>query len=274
MGGCILYRLLLECFFPFCLGACWFSFSNTAARRFCEGRPPLAGRSRCPACGAVLGPVDLVPVLSWLFLRGRCRRCGAPIPLRELVTELLGGAAALLCRWRYGAAVLWRHGLCGLSWAALLALAVCGLLLSVSLIDAETLLIPDGFCLCIGAAALASLPLAAEGPLRALPARLAGALCVSVPLWLLERLCPGSIGAGDAKLMAAAGLLLGWQRTLAAFWVAVVACGAVCTVLLLARRVKRGTRIALGPYLAGGIVVMLLFGDSLLQPAHAFTFYK
>ena len=65
-------------------------------------------------------------MFSWLFLRGRCRHCGAHIPARYLLVELLGGVLALGCTWRYGAAYALPGGLFGMSWAALLALAVCG----------------------------------------------------------------------------------------------------------------------------------------------------
>lgn len=259
------FLLLAEGFVPFWLGTCWFSFANTAARRYCAGISPWAGRSRCPACGAVLGPAELIPVVSWLFLRGRCRHCRARIPLRELLVELAGGAAALLCRWRYAAAGPLCEGLFGLSWAALLALFACGLLLAVSLVDAQMQLIPDFLVIGLGLAGLLSVFLAPGRFSQVLVDRLAGALCVSVPLWLLGRVYPGCIGAGDCKFMAAAGLLLGWAGALTAFLWAVVLAGLVCAGLLLTRRVGRGTRIALGPYLAGGTAAMLLFGGPLLQ---------
>ena len=138
----LLLELLLG-LIRFLLGAALFSFMNVVAWRLPRGMDPLKGRSVCPQCGHTLGAPDLVPVFSWLFLRGRCRHCGAHIPARYLLVELLGGMLALGCTWRYGAAYALPGGLFGMSWAALLALAVCGILLSVSLIDAETQTIPD-----------------------------------------------------------------------------------------------------------------------------------
>ena len=79
----------------FLLGAALFSFMNVVAWRLPRNMDPLKGRSICPRCGRTLDAPDLVPVFSWLFLRGRCRHCRAPIPVRYLLVELLGGVLAL-----------------------------------------------------------------------------------------------------------------------------------------------------------------------------------
>ena len=135
--------LLLECLLGlirFLLGAALFSFMNVVAWRLPRNMDPLKGRSICPRCGRTLDAPDLVPVFSWLFLRGRCRHCGAHIPARYLLVEVLGGVLALGCTRQYGAALALPDGLFGMSWAALLALAVCGILLSIALIrhDADS----------------------------------------------------------------------------------------------------------------------------------------
>lgn len=92
--------LLLECLLGlirFLLGAALFSFMNVVAWRLPRNMDPLKGRSICPRCGRTLDAPDLVPVFSWLFLRGRCRHCGAHIPARYLLVEVLGGVLALGC---------------------------------------------------------------------------------------------------------------------------------------------------------------------------------
>ena len=91
----LLLELLLG-LIRFLLGAALFSFMNVVAWRLPRGMDPLKGRSVCPQCGHTLGAPDLVPVFSWLFLRGRCRHCGAHIPARYLLVELLGGVLALV----------------------------------------------------------------------------------------------------------------------------------------------------------------------------------
>ena len=243
------------------LGAALFSFMNVVAWRLPRGMDPLKGRSVCPQCGHTLGAPDLVPVFSWLFLRGRCRHCGAHIPARYLLVELLGGVLALGCTWRYGAAYALPGGLFGMSWAALLALAVCGILLSVSLIDAETQTIPDRLNLALAVFGAVSVLLS---PADWLP-HVIGALCVSVPMFLLCLVIDGAFGGGDIKLMAAAGLFLGWQNTLLAMFFGIVFGGMYGIYLLAAKKAGKKDHFAFGPFLCAGIVIAMLFGGPVLE---------
>ena len=209
----------------FLLGAALFSFMNVVAWRLPRGKNPLTGRSFCPQCGAALTAGDLVPVFSWLFLRGRCRHCRAPIPVRYLLVELLGGV-----------------------------------LLSIALIDAETQLIPNRLNAAVAVLAVLNLLLS--------PARWAGALigmvCISVPMLLLCLAIPGAFGGGDIKLMAAAGLFLGWQHTLLAMFFGILGGGFYGMYLLAARKADKKDHFAFGPFLCVGIVLALLFGDPVL----------
>ena len=81
------------------LGLLLGSFIATVVVRWPKGESPLAGRSQCDACGRVLGPLDLVPVLSFVLLRGRCRSCGAPIGLAHLAVELSAGGVGAIAGW-------------------------------------------------------------------------------------------------------------------------------------------------------------------------------
>ena len=229
----LLLELLLG-LIRFLLGAALFSFMNVVAWRLPRGMDPLKGRSVCPQCGHTLGAPDLVPVFSWLFLRGRCRHCGAHIPARYLLVELLGGVLALGCTWRYGAAYALPGGLFGMSWAALLALAVCGAV-SVLLSPADWL------------------------------PHIIGALCVSVPMFLLCLVIDGAFGGGDIKLMAAAGLFLGWQHTLLAMFFGIVFGGMYGIYLLAAKKAGKKDHFAFGPFLCAGIVIAMLFGEPVLE---------
>lgn len=245
----------------FMAGAAIFSFFDVIAWRLPRALPIARGRSVCPACGAVLGARDLVPVFSWLFLRGRCRRCGAPIPVRHPLGEALGGLAALACAARFGAG-----SVLGLSVPALLALLACGVLYAVACIDAATQQIPDRLSAAL--ALLGALLVLWQGAHAGSWAGLAwrhgiGAVCVSVPMLLLCLAVPGAFGGGDIKLMAAAGLLLGWRNTLVAFFLAVLGGGVYGAALLLTRRARRGDHFAFGPFLCAGIGAALFLGDAL-----------
>lgn len=245
----------------FLLGAALFSFMNVVAWRLPRDMDPLKGRSLCPQCGHTLEAPDLIPVFSWLFLRGRCRHCGAPIPVRYFLVEVLGGALALGCTWRYGAAYALPDGLFGMSWAALLALAVCGVLLSVALIDAETQIIPDRLNAALAVLGVLSVLLSPAGWLG----HLIGALCISVPMFLLCLAIPGAFGGGDIKLMAAAGLFLGWQHTLLAMFLGILGGGGYGIWLLAAKKADKKDHFAFGPFLCVGIVVAMLFGEPILE---------
>ncbi|MDO5384846.1 MAG: prepilin peptidase [Rikenellaceae bacterium] len=251
----------LQALVPFFAGAALFSFMNAAAWRLPRGQSPLDGRSACPACGHVLGAADLVPVLGWLALRGRCRYCGEAIPVRYLLAELVGGALGVGCLWRFGPALTLAEGLFGLRWEGLLALVWCGLLGAVALIDAETMTIPDRLNLLLAAAGLVGLLLHPGLWTN----RLLGALCVSVPMLLLCLAVPGGFGGGDIKLMAAAGLFLGWQRTLLAGFLALVGGGSYGIWLLAAHKAGRRDHFAFGPFLCAGLVIALLFGEPILR---------
>lgn len=244
----------------FLLGAALFSFMNVVAWRLPRGKSPLTGRSFCPQCGATLTAADLVPVFSWLCLRGRCRHCKAPIPVRYLLVELLGGVLALGCLWRFGAAYSLAEGLFGMRWQGLLALALCGVLLSIALIDAENQIIPNRLNAAVAVLAVVNLLLS--------PARWAGCLigmvCVSVPMLLLCFVIPGAFGGGDIKLMAAAGLFLGWQNTVVAMFFGILGGGFYGMYLLGAKKADKKDHFAFGPFLCVGIALALLFGDAVL----------
>lgn len=201
-----------------------------------------------------------MPVFSWLALHGRCRHCGARIPARYLAVELLGGVLALGCRWRFGAAYALADGLFGIRWQGLAALALCGVLLSIALIDAETQLIPNRLNAAVAVLAVVELLLS--------PARwggcVVGALCVSVPMLLLCLAIPGAFGGGDIKLMAAAGLFLGWQHTLLAMFFGILGGGFYGIYLLAAHKADKKDHFAFGPFLCAGIVLALLFGEPVL----------
>lgn len=258
----LLFLQALLAFLIFMLGAALFSFMNVVAWRLPQGLGVIKGRSACPACGAALTARDLIPVFSWVFLRGKCRHCGAPIAVRYLLAELAGGVCALGCAWRFGAAYTPAEGLFGMRWMALLALAACGLLGAIALIDAKTRIIPDGLNLAVGVCGLLAIFAAPE---ISLPARAIGALCVSVPMLLLCLVIPGGFGGGDIKLMFAAGVLLGWQSTLVAMFLAVLGGGAWGIYLLAAKKADRKAHFAFGPFLCAGIALALFFGDALLH---------
>jgi leader peptidase (prepilin peptidase)/N-methyltransferase len=184
------------------LGAVVGSFLAVLLIRWPQDRTAMTGRSACDSCAAVIAPYDLVPVFSWLILRGRCRRCGAAIDTRHLAVEL---AAALIAV----AAVL-AHPLpqAGLT-------AVFGwMLLLLAALDFEHHWLPDKLTLPLLGLGVATAAAVRFGP--SFGDRLAGAAAGYLTLYLISQAYlrlrgREGLGGGDPKLFAAIGAWLGWQ---------------------------------------------------------------
>ena len=241
------WRLLTVIFAPF-----WGSFLALFVRRWPAGEPVITGRSRCDHCGRTLTAIELIPILSWLWLRGRCRQCGTAIGLGVLAFELVMLALAL---------VLVAVGPAGVQ--AFVWLITAGLLLAVGVIDARHLMIPTGavaVILLLGLLdSLAAHPLVPLSLTALLRERLLGAVAGYAGMALLReayRSLRGreGLGSGDPLLMAALGAWLGWQGLPMALLIAAVA-GLVFVLAggLLRRRWPRATdTLAFGPFLIAG----------------------
>jgi leader peptidase (prepilin peptidase)/N-methyltransferase len=251
----------------FCFGLCAGSFLNVVVYRLPRGLPPHKGFSVCPACGHRLRAPDLVPVLSWLLLRGRCRYCGDGISPRYTAVELLTAFLWLAVWLREAGAILpplaagWFPLAAFGRGAALLVLVSA--LVAVIFIDAKHLIIPNSLVLAILGAGLL---LCFTPPPPALPERLLGFFVISGPLFLVAVVSGGrAMGMGDIKLMAAAGLCLGWPGTVAAFLLGALL-GSAGSLLQAALEGRRpGGRIPFGPYLAGGIIICLFYGRAIID---------
>ena len=235
----------------FLLGASIFSFLNVIICRLPKKESFVKGHSHCTACGTELKARDLVPVFSWLCLRGKCRYCGAPISGRETLLEIFGGAAAVICFFRSLQTPM--AGLTGY-------LLLCALTVA-AMVDLNTMEIPDGCHIFI---ALLAVVRAFTVPGVSIPGRLSGAVCVSVPMLLLALVINGAFGGGDIKLMAACGLFLGWKLVLPAFFLGAVIGGIQGVVLLAGKKAERKTRFAFGPGLCAGVLLSLLFGNAMI----------
>lgn len=238
------------------LGAALGSFLNCWADRIAAGQGLPTGRSRCDSCGHILGPADLIPVVSYLVRRGRCRYCGVPIPAHCLVAEIAGAAAFAALGLRFG------YRLELLQW-----LILCGLLLLLSLIDAAVHLLPDRLLLAAAVNRLVFL-LVLRQPLPETLADMAlGAFGVPVALLLLslamDRLLgKETLGGGDLKLLFVLGLYLSWLEMLLLLFLA--------CVLALGWAAGPGRRrvrleIPLGPFLSAAWLLVTLFGTSWIQ---------
>lgn len=240
-------------FVAFVCGACIGSFVNCAALRLVKGEGFAKGRSHCPACGHTLAARDLVPLLSWLFLRGKCRWCGAPVSARYPATELVSGLAWLSAVWALG-----------ISPTALRACLLFGILLALALIDLDTMELPD---VLVAAGAAVWLVFALAGPDRlavlktgALGAAALGGSLLVLSLIMDRLLGRESMGGGDIKLLAMLGLYTG---PAAGLLLIILSClFGLILALFLAR--GKGREFPFGPAIALAAWPVLLWGDAIV----------
>lgn len=183
------------------LGAILGSFLATLAIRWPQERTALAGRSACDTCGRTLRAIELVPLVSALVQRGRCRSCGAAIDPRHWQIELAAAAIGLV------------SGLIAPGWVGVAGAVFGWLLLTLAAIDAAALILPDELTATLAAFGLAS---AALVPEPAFADRMIGAGAGFLSLWFLSTFYGALrgrevMGEGDPRLLAAIGCWLGWQ---------------------------------------------------------------
>lgn len=236
--------------FVFLFGSVIASFLNVVIYRLPLGISVAKGRSFCPACKKTLKPYDMIPVLSWFFLKGKCRFCGARISFRYPVVEFLGGFLTVL-------------SFCCLGFTAYgVLVAISGLLLlTLAWIDWDTMTIPDVFHFCFIILCLAGIFL---NPHFSWLSAFIGAVEISLPMLLLSLFIPGAFGFGDVKLMCICGFFLGWQLTLVAFFLALLLGGGYGIFLLYGRKKNKKSHFPFGPFLAVGIFTALLWGNSII----------
>jgi leader peptidase (prepilin peptidase)/N-methyltransferase len=235
----------------FVLGAVIGSCLNVVIVRLPRGQSLIRPASHCVRCGKPIHWFDNIPLLSFCWLRGRCRRCGTRIgwryPAVEATTAFLFALAA--CRFGWGLELL----------GAWVLLAV---LVAIAAIDLEHQIIPD----------LVSLPAIAAGvvlsvvtPSRSwIDAALGIAVGGGIPLAVIV-LSRGGMGGGDMRLGALIGAFLGWKLAVLALFLAVVVGGVAATALLIAGARRRKDRIPFGPFLAGSAVLSLFWGDAVIR---------
>ena len=222
-----------------------------------DGRLSLAfPRSHCPSCASPIRPLDNIPLVGFLHLRGRCRACGAQIPLRYPALEVSSALAAAAVAWRFG---------CEAPMAGALLLTFA--LIALACIDLETQLLPDAITLPFLWLGLA---LNLFGVYAPLPAAVIGAIAGYGVLWSVFqvfRLVTGKegMGHGDFKLLAMVGAWLGWEVLPLVIILSSTSALVVGGSLIALGRRKRASPLAFGPFLAGAAWLCLLFGDAFGQ---------
>ena len=241
------------------LGAATGSFLNVCVVRLPEEESVVRPPSRCPGCAARIAWYDNIPVLSYLWLRGRCRHCGERISAQYPMVEASTAAIWLGMALYYGP-----------SWRALEGAVLFSLLLGIALIDARHYLIPDVLSIGGLAAGLAlSLLPGGVGPLEAAGGAAGGFVLLwlvgAAGEWWLDR---PAMGGGDMKLLAMIGAFLGPIDTMLSLFL-----GALTgTVVFGPISLKTGKLVPFGVFLALGAALAFLFGEPLTEWYRAWAF--
>ncbi|MBM7854500.1 leader peptidase (prepilin peptidase)/N-methyltransferase [Desulfohalotomaculum tongense] len=233
------------------LGACIGSFLNVCICRIPKKQSVIYTPSHCPCCGRKLGAADLVPVFSYLLLKGRCRYCKAKIspryPLVELLTAVLFLAAYSFWGWH---------------WQTVSMVVFFSLLVSVSVIDIYYQIIPDRILL---AGSIIGLPFIMLSSFDKLINGAVGFFAAGLLMLAIALASKGGMGGGDIKLSAVMGLFLGWQNVLVALFIAFLTGGLSGAFLLAAGLKERRDAVPFGPYLALGGLIAAFGGSEIIN---------
>ena len=213
-------------------------------------------RSACPKCGHNITAIENIPLISYLFLGGKCKDCKTPISIRYPFVELLTGITFGLCAWHFG-----------FGWPLAFALVITAYFVAMSMIDIDHQILPDNMTLPLVWLAIVAgyLELFVSLP-EAVIGAIAGYLALWSVYWLFKLLTgKEGMGYGDFKLLAVIGALVGWQK-LGLVIVLSAGVGAILGGLLLVIQNKDSqTKIPFGPYLAVAGWITFIWGDILLD---------
>ncbi len=232
------------------------SFLNVCIDRLPRGKSLVYPPSHCDACQHPLAPQDLIPMISYLWLRGRCRYCRAPIPRRPLWVEIGNGLLFAFLYWHYG-----------LSVELAVTILYCGIFVVIMFIDLVHKLIPNKIVYPAAVAALViNLPIVnvflhQPGIRDALIGGAIGFAFLLIPALIN----PAGMGFGDVKMAALIGLATGFPVVLVALVMGVVRGGLVAVLLLLFRIKTRKETIPFGPFLSLATIASLLWGNQILN---------
>lgn len=235
------------CLVAFLLGAVMGSGLNCLAYRIVRQQKWSGSRSMCPHCGETLRPLDLIPVVSFLMLRGKCRYCGAKLAIRYFLAEVLLGGCYVTLVLRFG-----------ISLDTLCAMVLCSCLLALSLVDLEIQIIPDRFLLIPAVVRLIQLIFQGNFLSGVIPAFVFGGGLLCLSLIMDKVLKRDSMGGGDIKLMAVLGLYFSVPECLLLL---ILACLVGIAVARATMGDEESAPFPFGPALSIAAYITLLFGQ-------------
>lgn len=238
------------------------SFLANVVYRLKKKEQFVNGRSKCPHCGHELSAMDLVPVFSWVALRGKCRYCKAKISGEYAQVEFLTGILFALSYF-----ALSPSGQIEIAQFVVWLIILSGLIV-LAVYDLKWYLLPDKILLplIIPAILLICLSFIDSGSYKVVTGPLIAAVLFGGFFYLLAAVSGGKwMGGGDIKLSFLMGLILGIQKTSVAMLIAFNAAAVVGLYLLATKKLKRDHQIPFGPFLIAGTIVSYLYGQSIID---------
>jgi len=245
--------------FAFLYGMILGSFTNVCIYRIPAKVSLWAPPSTCPGCGNLIKWYDNIPVLSFIILGAKCRKCKTKISMQYPMVEMFTGFLVALIYLKVG-----------LSYDMIFLPIILIVLITIAAIDYKTMIIPNGTVIAliiIGGLYTISRLIFPQNFMFSITwlEAIIGFFAASLPLYLVAVLSKGGMGGGDIKLMAAAGIFLGWKGVLVAMTFGSLI-GAIVSLTLIAMKIKkRKDLIPFGPFLCLGILVAAIVGPDLLQ---------
>lgn len=242
---------IVLCIAFFLFGVVFGSFFNVVGLRTPIKETFVNNRSYCPSCKHQLNWYELIPVISYLFQRGKCKHCKQKISFTYPIVELFTG---LLFAVSYSSL--------GLEWELITALLLVSLLMILFVTDITYMLIPNKILLFF-------LPLflimRIIEPLRPWWSSLIGFVVMLFLVALIILISRGGMGAGDMKLFGLLGFVLGFEKVLLAFFLSCAAGALIGLVLILLKIIERRQPVPFGPYIIFASLVSYFYGDTLIQ---------
>jgi len=225
------------------------SFLNVCIYRIPRKEDIVFTPSHCMNCGSRVKWYDLVPVISFIILGGKCRKCRIKLSKQYPLIELLNGAAYTGIFY-----------MLGFTWDAVMVSVLFSVLLVIAMIDFRHKIIPNAIVLFMFIVSIPYVVLVSKTYIDSI----IGFFAVS-GLFFIIMMITGSMGGGDVKLMAVSGFLLGWQKILVALMIGSIVGSIVGISLIVFNITKWKQRVPFGPYLCIGIFIAALFGNELIQ---------
>lgn len=240
----------------FLYGICIGSFLNVVIIRLPRGESLIKRASHCMTCGAKIRIIDLIPVFSWLFLRGKCHSCGEKISVRYPIVESLNGILYVCCFLAFG-----------FNLNTVLMCIFASLLVCIGFIDWDTLEMYEPMLYAIAALAIPSHFLTEI----TITERIIGLFSIGLPFFLIGEISGAyikkktgekirGIELGDTILMACAGVYLGWKAMIPAAFIGIIL-AAIFGIII--KRATGESKFAFGPYLCMGLLIAAMFGEEI-----------